>query len=111
MADKVEVVLDAKADLGEGAIWHSQKGVLYWVDIDPGLVHVYDPKTGKDRSVSAGQAVGTVVPPAHATTTATKAVSGICPNCHVDIRCRIELKRASIVLILAGCLRCARSRA
>ncbi len=62
MADKVELVLDAKADLGEGAIWHSQRGLLYWVDIDPGLVHVYDPKTGKDRSVSAGQAVGTVVP-------------------------------------------------
>ncbi len=62
MADQVELVLDAKTQLGEGAIWHSQKHVLYWVDIDAGLLHIYDPKTNRDRSLSTGQPVGTVVP-------------------------------------------------
>jgi len=32
------------------------------VDVDAGLVHVYDPVTGRDRSMSVGQPVGTVVP-------------------------------------------------
>jgi sugar lactone lactonase YvrE len=62
MSETVELVLDAKAELGEGAIWHGSKRLLYWVDIDPGLVHVYDPATGHDRAVSVGQPVGTVVP-------------------------------------------------
>ncbi len=57
-----QLVYDAKAALGEGAIWHAQKKVLYWVDIMAGLVHIYDPATGNDRTVNVGQPVGTVVP-------------------------------------------------
>ena len=34
MSEKVELVLDAKAMLGEGSIWHASHQVLYWVDID-----------------------------------------------------------------------------
>ncbi len=60
--ENVELVLDARAVLGEGAIWDNKRQVLYWIDIDPGLVHVYDPATRKDRSISVGQPVGTVVP-------------------------------------------------
>jgi sugar lactone lactonase YvrE len=60
--DNVELVLDARAVLGEGAIWDNKRHVLYWIDIDPGIVHVYDPATRKDRSISVGQSVGTVVP-------------------------------------------------
>jgi len=58
----VEIVLDAKAELGEGAIWSSRAGLLYWIDIDPGLVHVYDPAKGRDRTLELGQPVGTIVP-------------------------------------------------
>jgi sugar lactone lactonase YvrE len=58
----VELVLDARSVLGEGAIWDEEKQVLYWVDIDPGLVHVYDPATRKNRTLQVGQPVGTVVP-------------------------------------------------
>jgi sugar lactone lactonase YvrE len=61
MADKVEVLLDAKAVLGEGAIWHAQSQKLYWVDILNSLVHIYDPATSKDRAVNVGEHVGTVV--------------------------------------------------
>jgi len=60
--NNVDLVLDAKAELGEGPIWHSQKQLLYWVDIENHLVHIYDPKTNQDRPINVGQRVGTVVP-------------------------------------------------
>ncbi len=58
----MELVLDAKARLGEGPIWHARRGVLYWLDIENGEVHVYDPVARADRTVRVGQQVGTVVP-------------------------------------------------
>jgi len=62
MVGDIEVAVDAQAALGEGAIWHARRNVLYWVDIDAGEVHVYDPATGADRAIGVGQKVGTVVP-------------------------------------------------
>src|SRR5579862_2824943 len=61
MADKVELLLDAKAVLGEGAIWHVKTQTLYWIDILQSLVHIYDPATGRDRTINVGEHVGTVV--------------------------------------------------
>jgi sugar lactone lactonase YvrE len=57
---EAELVLDARAGLGEGAIWHDK--VLYWVDIEIGDIHIFNPDTGTDRIIKLGQAVGTVVP-------------------------------------------------
>ena len=34
-----ELVLNAKATLGEGAIWHTRGERLYWIDIEPGRLH------------------------------------------------------------------------
>jgi len=62
MNAKVELVLDARAELGEGPIWHAQRQVLYWVDILKCQVHIYNPATKRDRAISVGQFVGTVVP-------------------------------------------------
>src|SRR4051794_24467897 len=62
MSEKVELVVDAGAKLGEGALWHAQAQKLYWVEIEGGVVHVYDPATGQDKAVAVGQKVGTVVP-------------------------------------------------
>jgi sugar lactone lactonase YvrE len=62
MRNNLELVLDAKARLGEGPIWHAQKRLLYWVDIENSLLHVYDPESGNDRTINVGQRVGTVVP-------------------------------------------------
>ncbi len=58
----VELVLDAKAIVGEGAIWHARRQRLYWVDIVEGEVHIHDPARGSDRAIKIGQMVGTVVP-------------------------------------------------
>lgn len=62
VTDGFELILDARALLGEGAIWDDKKQVLYWVDVDSGRVHVYDPETKKDRFFRVEQSVGTVVP-------------------------------------------------
>ncbi len=62
MRPTVELVLDAHALLGEGAIWDSNKRLLYWVDIEGRKVHIFDPATGADRTIHVGERVGTVVP-------------------------------------------------
>jgi len=61
-AQDVRLALDAKATLGEGALWHPIEQKLYWVDIEGKTLHIYDPATGQDRLLSTGQKVGTVVP-------------------------------------------------
>ena len=38
----VELVLDARADLGEGPTWDTDAQLLVWVDITAGLVHRFD---------------------------------------------------------------------
>lgn len=62
MNGKVELVLDARAEVGESPIWHAQRQVLYWVDILKCQVHIYNPATKRDRAIHVGQFVGTVVP-------------------------------------------------
>ena len=56
----VECVLDARATVGEGAIWSRAAGRLYWVDIPAGRVHAFDPETGEDRHWDLGRPVGCV---------------------------------------------------
>jgi sugar lactone lactonase YvrE len=56
----VEVALDAHADLGEGPLWDDVRARLFWVDIMRGLVHEFDPATGRDRAIEIGQPVGAV---------------------------------------------------
>ncbi|MDP9184912.1 MAG: SMP-30/gluconolactonase/LRE family protein [Actinomycetota bacterium] len=58
----VELVLDAHADLGEGPTWDLVAQQLLWVDITAGVVHRFDPATGKTGSIDVGQPVGAAVP-------------------------------------------------
>ena len=62
MSESVELMVDAKATLGEGPIWHAQKQLLYWVNILEHQLHVYNPATNEDRSIDVGPYVATVVP-------------------------------------------------
>src|SRR6266536_5953946 len=59
---KVELVLDARAELAEGPCWLADRERLLWVDITAGRVHLLDPATGDDRFVEVGQPVGAAVP-------------------------------------------------
>lgn len=58
----LELLLDAKATIGEGPSWDERKRLLYWVDIANGELHTYDPSKEKDRSVTLGGFVSSVVP-------------------------------------------------
>jgi sugar lactone lactonase YvrE len=64
MIGRAQVALDARAEVGEGPAWDAARGVLLWVDIYRGLVHLFDPVSGQDTTVRAGQPVGAVVPTA-----------------------------------------------
>lgn len=54
----IDCVLDAKANVGEGAIWCSQKQVLYWVDIPEGILHCFNPTDGSNQSWPMGEPLG-----------------------------------------------------
>jgi sugar lactone lactonase YvrE len=59
---ETELVLDARADVGECPVWDVRSGTLVWVDITAGRVHRFDPDTGRDESVEAGEQVGSIAP-------------------------------------------------
>jgi len=57
MGGKPELVLDARALLGEGAIWDARRGVLHWVDIEGFLTtarHGLDQATLTREPLSGG---------------------------------------------------------
>jgi len=56
----VEVVVDERADVGEGPLWDHRAGLLYWVDITPGRLHVFDPGSGSSWTHEMGQSLGSV---------------------------------------------------
>jgi sugar lactone lactonase YvrE len=53
-----EVALDVRAEVGEGPVWDSKRGVLVWVDIYRGEVHLFDPASGGDLAIAVHQPVG-----------------------------------------------------
>lgn len=57
-----KVIINHKAVLGEGSIWHPRENILYWVDIDNGILNTFDPVSLKQTNYNLGQKVGTVVP-------------------------------------------------
>ncbi len=60
--NEVELVLDTKSDLGEGAIWNYKTGELLWVDITAKILNFYHPKLKNNKEMFTGQMIGTVVP-------------------------------------------------
>lgn len=60
--DRVELVLDSKSALGEGAIWNHKTGELLWVDITGKILSFYNPSTGFNKEMFTGKMIGTVVP-------------------------------------------------
>ena len=55
---KIDCVLDAKANLGEGAIWSVKDQMLYWVDINKGLLCKFNPENGKNISFDFEKPIG-----------------------------------------------------
>jgi sugar lactone lactonase YvrE len=59
---KVAEVSEIKAKLGEGSIWDYRKQVLYWIDIEEGILFEYDPFLKTTKYHPAGKKIGTIVP-------------------------------------------------
>lgn len=53
-----ELILDARAELGEGPRWHAAERRLYWVDIARNELHRFDPVTGHDERRVFEQPIG-----------------------------------------------------
>ncbi len=57
----VELVLDARAELGEGPVWDESARILYWVDIESGKLHAHQPGGEPDRVWDVGCKIGAAV--------------------------------------------------
>ena len=57
---RADCVLDAAADLGEGPVWDAARRVCWWVDIDAGVVHRFDPADGRDEVRTVSPCIGAV---------------------------------------------------
>ncbi|WP_416668981.1 SMP-30/gluconolactonase/LRE family protein [Egbenema bharatensis] len=56
----LEMVLDARARLGECPLWDAENQQLYWVDIYGHRVHQFNPATGDDRFWDVEEVVGPI---------------------------------------------------
>ena len=61
-SEKAILEIDARAQLGEGALWHPTENKLYWVNIEGRMLHIYNPVTKENQSLLVKERVGTVVP-------------------------------------------------
>jgi sugar lactone lactonase YvrE len=60
--EDIELVHDARAELGEGPIWDAAASRLIWVDILQGRVHRFDPLSKQDEIREVDRPVGAVTP-------------------------------------------------
>ncbi len=62
VALRPELLLDARCDLGEGPMWHPERGVVTWVEIYEGRVNVLGLDGAVGEPVEVGRRVGAAVP-------------------------------------------------
>jgi len=60
--NSIQLVLDTKAELGEGPSWDSRRKVLYWVDSTRQKLHLYNPAKQTHTVFDTGEYIGAVVP-------------------------------------------------
>ncbi|MBA3709501.1 MAG: SMP-30/gluconolactonase/LRE family protein, partial [Planctomycetes bacterium] len=61
MQPRLDLALDARAEIAEGPLWSASSQRLYWVDILCGAIHRFDPATGVDVAAIVPGTVGAVV--------------------------------------------------
>jgi sugar lactone lactonase YvrE len=62
ISDGVEVVVESRAELGEGPIWDSRTNRLVWVDILGRRIHLTDTGSGGGDAIEVPMHVGAVAP-------------------------------------------------
>lgn len=60
--DMLELVIDSKSELGEGAIWNYKTKELIWVNIKGEILNFFNPSINNNKEMFTGQMIGTVVP-------------------------------------------------
>ncbi|MDH5246258.1 MAG: SMP-30/gluconolactonase/LRE family protein [Betaproteobacteria bacterium] len=58
VASPFRCVLDARASLGECAVWSAGEQVLYWVDINAPSLNRFDPATGHNTAMAMPESIG-----------------------------------------------------
>lgn len=58
MAVDISKVVDVECSIGECPVWDERASRLYWTDIPNGLLHSYDPNSGRHRQVHEGRTLG-----------------------------------------------------
>ncbi len=58
--DDVEVVVDAKAAVGESPVWDPARSRLFWLDMRNQLLHTFDARSGDDTVVELSDLVGSI---------------------------------------------------
>jgi len=54
----VDIVINLRSELGEGPVWDHRSGLLAWVDILEGIVHLTEVDSGRTDSIEVGAPVG-----------------------------------------------------
>jgi len=62
ISNKANLLLDAKASLGEGPVWDWKKQLLFWVDIEGCILHSYNPVNGENQRWPFDEMIGAAVP-------------------------------------------------
>ncbi|PTV97765.1 sugar lactone lactonase YvrE [Halanaerobium saccharolyticum] len=60
--EKLELVLDAKAQIAEGPFWDQEKQFLYWVDILGKTINLYNPAAAKNELIQLDKMIGALIP-------------------------------------------------
>lgn len=55
---KAEPVADFPCACGEGPLWHPERRLLYWIDVDEGKMFTYDPEANQATQVYGGEVIG-----------------------------------------------------
>lgn len=54
----ITIVAADRCEIGESPVWDDRTGLLWWVDINPGIIHRIDPATGERQRWEMGEPVG-----------------------------------------------------
>jgi len=57
-----KTVLNKRAELAETPFWCEKTNCLYWTDLFAGIVHRFDPETGRDEEFHTGKQIGCAIP-------------------------------------------------
>lgn len=62
MLGEIELVVDAKAILGEGPCWDERRNILYWVDIEGKKLNLYDCLKKENKDIQVDKQITSIVP-------------------------------------------------